>query len=96
MPDKIYKNYLVIVIFVIWSLVLAAKFAPAGIDFTFGIAAYVVSALAACSLYVIKYIKEETIKLSMDLTLLFYVTSSPLSLFLLGYFYEQQVSPFFK
>lgn len=96
MPEKIYKNYLLAAIFVIWSLVLAARYAPADLNFTLAIAAYVISVLASFSLYVIKYINENTIKFSLDLTLLFTITSSPLSLWLLGYLYEQNIGPFFK
>jgi hypothetical protein len=96
MPEKSYKNYLLIAVCLIWSLVLAARFAPPDLNFTLAIAAYVVSALAMFSLYVIKYINENTIKLSLDLTMLFSITSSPLSLWLLGYLYEQNIGPFFK
>ena len=96
MPQNIFKTYVLIAIFVIWSLVLAAKFAPPDVNFTFAYAAYILAFLATASLAVIKYINEDTIKLSLDMTMLFAVTSTPISLWLLGYFYEQLVGPFFR
>jgi phosphoglycerol transferase MdoB-like AlkP superfamily enzyme len=96
MPDKIYRNYMATAMIVIWTMILAAKFAPSGTDWTIGIVIYVVSFLATASIAVIKYIDENTIKRSLDLSLLFAFTSSTPAIWMLGYLYEQSVGPFFK
>jgi len=74
----------------------AAKFAKYDNNYGYAIFALLASIFMTFSVVIIWLVNRQTVKSSMALTILFLITSSPISLFLFVYFYEDFVGRYFQ
>lgn len=75
---------------------ILAKFAEYDLNYSFAFYALLISLAAALFIVWTWFIKELVIKPSLFLTILFLIISSPISIFLFVYFYEEYSGRFFK
>ena len=92
----IYKNLLFIAAVIIWSLMLAAKFAEYDTNYVYAFIALIASLLTTVLIIATWFIKKQIVKVSTVSAFLFFITSSPLSLFLFVYLYIEFIGQYFK
>ncbi|MCU1289549.1 MAG: hypothetical protein JWN60_1778 [Acidobacteria bacterium] len=92
----IYKGLLIIGAVIIWSMMLMAKLAEYDVNYFFFGCASLASISTIFFIIAIGFTKNLIIKSSLYSTILFLITSSPVSLILFVWLYEDFIGRFMK
>lgn len=92
----VYKFILGIAFYLIWLSLLAARYAQYDENYLLAGFAFFLSIAATITIAVYVYFKKEIVKSTMNLTISFLSTSSPVSLFLFIYSFEDVFGHFFN
>lgn len=92
----IYKGLLIIAAIVIWSLLIMAKLAEYDMNYGFFIFALIASIIMSIFIIGVGFARKQIIKSSMYSTILFLITSSPISLFVFVWLYQDYIGQYMK
>ena len=95
MEFVIYKIILFVSIFLVWLSVSVSRFAKYNENYALMTFAVIVSIMTCISVCFFYYYKKEVVTSSRDLTILYFATSSPMSLYLFFYSFEDIFGQFF-
>lgn len=93
---QVYKIILGITFYLIWLSLFAARFAQYDDNYFLTGFAFLISIAATVTIAVYGYFKKEIVKSTMNLTISFLATSSPVSLYLFIYSFEDVFGQFFN
>jgi hypothetical protein len=92
----IYRIILFVSIFIVWLSTVMSKFAKYDENYALLGFAVLISIITTALIFGFYYFKKEIVKSSFNLTVSFVSTSSPISLFLFFYSYEDIFGGFFN
>jgi hypothetical protein len=94
--NKIYRIFLVVGLVAIWALMLIAKYEEYDVNYGLAINAFLISLAITLIIIILWFRRKLIIKRSSVLTMIFLITSSPLSLFVFIELYGKFIGQYFK
>lgn len=91
----VYKSILLIAIFLIWFFMSLSRFAKYDDNYALGLLALLISLAASAAIALFGLLNWKIVKSNANLTIFFISTSSPLSLFLFLYSFEEVFGRFY-